>query len=190
MKVYGSVPSGSAEDAPLLKRNTSKSSSSSHHSSSSNFKRIAAATLLAGGAFAAVASKNTSSSSSFWKSSSSVRGLGDALDDAKAGTFYVLCPFFSLHEDLSLSFFLSPLLLGKERSKRETFLLPVESSHRADDQKNTAQRHSKREATSVLSLDALRSSNASFFRRPRFCVVVRGARRREIQFSGGVSLVL
>jgi hypothetical protein len=96
MKVYGSVPSGSAEDAPLLKRNTSKSSSSSHHSSSSNFKRIAAATLLAGGAFAAVASKNTSSSSSFWKSSSSVRGLGDALDDAKAGTFYV----FSLHKDL------------------------------------------------------------------------------------------
>jgi len=91
MKVYGAV--SSAEDSPLLKRNTNKSETSKSH-----FKRIAfAATLLAGGALA-VASKNTSNYSSFaiggGRNFHRVRGLGDALDDAKAGTlFYRFCPF-------------------------------------------------------------------------------------------------
>jgi len=86
MKVYGAV--SSAEDSPLLKRNTNKSETSSH------FKRIAAATLLAGGALA-VASKNTNYSSFAigGRNFHRVRGLGDALDDAKAGTFYRFCPF-------------------------------------------------------------------------------------------------
>jgi len=78
MKVYGAV--SSAEDSPLLKRNTNKSETSSH------FKRIAAATLLAGGALA-VASKNTNYSSfaiGGGRNYLRVRGLGDALDDAKA----------------------------------------------------------------------------------------------------------
>ena len=88
MKVYGAV--SSAEDStPLLKRNTN---------TTSHFKRIAAATLLAGGALA-VASKNTSNYSSFaiggGRNYLRVRGLGDALDDAKAGTLFYrfVCPF-------------------------------------------------------------------------------------------------
>jgi hypothetical protein len=94
MKVYGAV--SSAEDStPLLKRNTNKSFETSSH----YFKRIAAATLLAGGALA-VASKNTSSNYSSFaigggRNYLRVRGLGDALDDAKAGTLFyiVFVPF-------------------------------------------------------------------------------------------------
>ena len=79
MKTYGTV--SSAEDAPLLKNKA--------QSSSSNFKRLAAATLLAGGVFA-VASKNTSSFAIGGGRNHEVRGLGDALDDAKAGAFFFL----------------------------------------------------------------------------------------------------
>ena len=96
MKVYGAV--SSAEDSPLLKRNTNKSETSSH------FKRIAAATLLAGGALA-VASKNTSNYSSFaiggGRNYLRVRGLGDALDDAKAGTFYRFCALLEIKKNIS-----------------------------------------------------------------------------------------
>jgi len=136
MKVYGAV--SSAEDSPLLKRNTGNKSETSSH-----FKRIAAATLLAGGAALAVASKNTNYSSSFaiigGRNFHRVRGLGDALDDAKAGTLFYR--FW--------------------RSKRGTFLPVIESFRRRAlpfaDRKNTAKRDSKREATRVF----YRSTRAS-----------------------------
>jgi len=155
MKVYGAV--SSAEDSPLLKRNTNKSETSSH------FKRIAAATLLAGGALA-VASKNTNYSSfaiGGGRNYLRVRGLGDALDDAKAGTlFYRFCALLEIKKNIS--------------SRVESLfvaLLPFA------DRKNTAKRDSKREATRVF----YRSTR--FDRIPSFCMRCSRA-RREIQFSG------
>jgi len=155
MKVYGAV--SSAEDSPLLKRNTNKSETSSH------FKRIAAATLLAGGALA-VASKNTNYSSfaiGGGRNYLRVRGLGDALDDAKAGTlFYRFCALLEIKKNIS--------------SRVESLfvaLLPFA------DRKNTAKRDSKREATRVF----YRSTR--FDRIPSFCMRCSRA-RREIQLSG------
>jgi len=154
MKVYGAV---SAEDSPLLKRNTNKSETSSH------FKRIAAATLLAGGALA-VASKNTNYSSfaiGGGRNYLRVRGLGDALDDAKAGTlFYRFCALLEIKKNIS--------------SRVESLfvaLLPFA------DRKNTAKRDSKREATRVFH------RSTRFDRIPSFCMRCSRA-RREIQFSG------
>jgi len=155
MKVYGAV--SSAEDSPLLKRNTNKSETSSH------FKRIAAATLLAGGALA-VASKNTNYSSfaiGGGRNYLRVRGLGDALDDAKAGTlFYRFCALLEIKKNIS--------------SRVESLfvaLLPFA------DRKNTAKRDSKREATRVFH------RSTRFDRIPSFCMRCSRA-RREIQFSG------
>jgi hypothetical protein len=156
MKVYGAV--SSAEDSPLLKRNTNKSETSSH------FKRIAAATLLAGGAALAVASKNTNYSSSFaigGRNFHRVRGLGDALDDAKAGTlFYRFCALLEIKK-------------RNISSRRESFRRALPFA----DRKNTAKRDSKREATRVF----YRSTR--FDRIPSFCMRCSRA-RREIQFSG------
>jgi len=155
MKVYGAV--SSAEDSPLLKRNTNKSETSSH------FKRIAAATLLAGGALA-VASKNTNYSSfaiGGGRNYLRVRGLGDALDDAKAGTlFYRFCALLEIKKNIS--------------SRVESLfvaLLPFA------DRKNTAKRDSKREATRVFH------RSTRFDRIPSFCMRCSRA-RREIQLSG------
>jgi len=139
MKVYGAV--SSAEDSPLLKRNTNKSETSSH------FKRIAAATLLAGGALA-VASKNTNYSSfaiGGGRNYLRVRGLGDALDDAKAGTlFYRFCALLEIKKNIS----------SRRISFRRAFAF-------CRSKKYGETRLEARSDASVLSFDALRSN--SFF---------------------------
>jgi len=160
MKVYGAV--SSAEDStPLLKRNTNKSFETSSH-----FKRIAAATLLAGGALA-VASKNTSNYSSFaiggGRNYLRVRGLGDALDDAKAGTlFYRFCALLEIKKNISSS----------RRIFSRFCLLQIEKIHG----------ETRLEARSDAECFIVRRASIEFL---SFCIMrCSRARRREIQFSG------
>jgi hypothetical protein len=163
MKVYGAV--SSAEDStPLLKRNTNKSFETSSH----YFKRIAAATLLAGGALA-VASKNTNYSSfaiGGGRNYLRVRGLGDALDDAKAGTlFYRFCALLEIKKNISSS----------RRISFQVALLPFA------DRKNTR----RNETRSAKRRECLIVRRASIIEFLSFCIMrCSRARRREIQFSG------
>ena len=109
MKVYGAIAESTAEDAPLLHTTNTLDADKKPFKGAALRKKTISALAVAGVAacgVVAIAAKGSSSSfgqlhnNNAPSSSSSLR-LGDALDDAKAGTTFVpICVLISLSDSI------------------------------------------------------------------------------------------
>ena len=96
MKVYRAIAE-SAEDAPLLHTNTVDADEKKPSFTSSRKKTIALAVAgVAACGVVAIAKGSGASSASFGQIHNAPSRLGDALDDAKAGTTFVVPMCFDL----------------------------------------------------------------------------------------------